>query len=347
MVSANGGNGCLSPDRRQLVPKVVSLPLSADSPEIINELQRYTSASVSDTTEVATVQPERAVEGNVTDLPSAKLVQTSCGSMSHHDASVTNVVQPTMDTTAAQDLRLGTKRKAPSPPLDERASKQPSAKHSSAPLPSHGYPFAGGYGIPPIGLNSAMLGGSLGHPLFMGSASHYFQPPHTQLGDPRYMYPDVFGMNGTNNAPTSSCSSSLTTSTTAAVSTSSSPCHSIKATSSLPGTLPPFMLNPSMAGMLPPGYPLPYSPSLASLYSGSMLPGGLPGPAAIPGPAGASFLSQYPPAAASNSSSSPSPSSFSPSARSVDHRAPVVVNGGDVGRVSSSDDDDVIEVRGQ
>lgn len=103
-----------------------------------------------------------------------------------------------------------------------------------------------------------------------------------------------------------------------------------------------------MAGMLPPGFPLSYSQSLASLYTGSMLPGGLPGPAATPGPAGASFLSQYPPTAASSSSSS-SPSSFSPSARSEGHRGPVLVNGGHVSSASSSDDDDddVIEVRGQ
>lgn len=111
-----------------------------------------------------------------------------------------------------------------------------------------------------------------------------------------------------------------------------------------------------MAGLLPPGFPISYSPSLASLYTGSMLPGGLPGPAATPGPAGASFLSQYPPTAASGSSSS-SPSSFSPSALSQGQRGPVLMNGGDINSVSSSDvdnddddmddDDDIIDVSRQ
>uniref|UniRef100_A0AAX7SY24 RAD54 like 2 n=1 Tax=Astatotilapia calliptera TaxID=8154 RepID=A0AAX7SY24_ASTCA len=302
-------------------------------------------------------------ESSVSSLPSTKLVQTNgsggsgllSGNLSHHDASVTNVIQPNMDATAAQDLRTGSKRKASTPSLDERASKQPSAgKHSSAPVASQGFPFTGGYGLPPMGLNSGMLGGSLGHPLFMGAGSHYFQPPHTQLSDASYMYPDRHGWNmgGAGTVPTSSPSSSLMTTTAPTVSSSSSTSSSspsVKAASSLSGALPPFMLSsnmPGMAGMLPPGFPLSYSPSLASLYTSSMLPGGVSGPAATPGPAGASFLSQYPPTAASSSSSS-SPSSFSPSARSEGQRGPVLVNSGNVSSISSSDEDDVIEVRGQ
>uniref|UniRef100_A0A7N8XEZ4 Helicase ARIP4-like n=1 Tax=Mastacembelus armatus TaxID=205130 RepID=A0A7N8XEZ4_9TELE len=277
-VSTNVSNGCQSPDKKQLVSsETVPRPLSPDSPEIISELQHYTGGT----------------------------------GMSRHDASVTSVIQSNMDT-AAQDLRTGSKRKASTPSLDERPSKQPSAgKHSAAPVASHGFPYTGGYGLPPLGLNPAMLGGSA--------------------------------------VPTSSSSTSLLTTTTVAVSSTSSSSSSaaVKAASSVPGALPPFMLNPSMAGMLPPGFPLSYSQSLASLYTGSMLPGGLPGPAATPGPAGASFLSQYPPAAASSSSSS-SPSSFCYSARSDGHRGPVLVDGGNVGSTSSSDDDnDVIEVRGQ
>ncbi|XP_041801164.1 helicase ARIP4-like isoform X2 [Chelmon rostratus] len=354
-VSINGSNGCLSPDRKQQVPsKTVPRPLSPDSPEIISELQRYTSGTGAGATGA---QPERAAESDMSDLPSAKPVQTngSSGNMSHHDASVTNVIQPSMDATAAQDLRTGFKRKASTPSLDERPGKQRSAgKHSAAPLASQGFPFSGGYGLPPLGLNPAMLGGSLGHSLFMGAGSPYFQPPHAQLGDPGYMYPDLFGFAGASAVPTSS-SSTTTTATAVSSSSSSSSSAPVKAASSVPGALPPFMLSPSMAGMagiLPPGFPLSYSQSLASLYTGSMLPGGLPGPAAIPGPGGASFLSQYPPTAASSSSSS-SPSSFSPSARSEGHRGPVLVNGGNFSGASSSDDDDddddddVIEVKGQ
>lgn len=356
-VLANGSNGCLSHDREQLVnSKTAPRPLSPDSPEIISELQRYTGGTGAGS---AAAQPERAAEGNMNNLPSTKMVQNngSNGSsfaavnLSHSDASVTNVIQPNMDATAAQDLRTGSKRKASTPSLDERPSKQPSADiHSSAPLATQGFPFSGGYGLPPLGLNPAMLGGSLGHPLFMGAGSPYFQPPHTQLRDSSYMFPDVFGFGRASGVPTSSSSSCLTTTTATAVSSSSSSSASVKAASSVPGALPPFMLSPSMvgmAGMLPQGFPLSYSQSLASLYTGSMLPGGLPGPAATPGPAGASFLSQYPATAASSSSSS-SPSSFSPSARSEGHRGPVLMNGGHVSSASSSDDDDdVIEVRGQ
>uniref|UniRef100_A0A669EH28 RAD54 like 2 n=1 Tax=Oreochromis niloticus TaxID=8128 RepID=A0A669EH28_ORENI len=320
---------------------------------------RYTSGAGAGGSAGSAVHPP---ESSVSSLPSTKLVQTNgssgsgllSGNLSHHDASVTNVIQPNMDATAAQDLRTGSKRKASTPSLDERANKQPSAgKHSSAPVASQGFPFSGGYGLPPMGLNSAMLGGSLGHPLFMGAGSHYFQPPHTQLSDPSYMYQDRHGWNmgGAGTVPTSSPSSSLTTTTAPTVSSSSSTSSSpsVKAASSLSGALPPFMLSsnmPGMAGMLPPGFPLSYSPSLASLYTSSMLPGGVSGPAATPGPAGASFLSQYPPTAASSSASS-SPSSFSPSARSEGQRGPVQVNGGNVSSISSSDEDDVIEVRGQ
>ncbi|XP_059188320.1 helicase ARIP4-like isoform X2 [Centropristis striata] len=338
-VSTNGSNGCLSPDRKQQGPsKPVPRPVSPDSPEIISELQRYTG----DSTAGSGAQPERAAESIMNNLPPTKV-----GNMSHHDASV----QPNMDATAAQDLRTGSKRKASTPSLEERPSKQPSVgKHSTAPLATQGFPFTGGYGLPPLGLNPAMLGGSLGHPLFMGAGSPYFQPAHTQLGDPGYIYPDMFGFGGASAVPTSSSSSSSTTTTAAAVSSSSSSPASVKADSSVPGALPPFMLSPSMvgmAGMLPPGFPLSYSQSLASLYTGSMLPGGLPGTAATPGPAGASFLSQYPPTAASSSSSS-SPSSFSPSARSDGRHGPVLMNGGNVSSASSSDDDDdVIEVRGE
>ncbi|KAM3617680.1 uncharacterized protein V6R79_009577 [Siganus canaliculatus] len=348
-VSTNGSNGCVSNRKQQAPSKSMPRPVSPDSPEIIDELQRYTvskGASVD-----SGDQPEGAPEGSKNDLPSTKPPQTngSSGNPSHHDAS--GVIQPNMDATAAQDLRTGSKRKASTPLLEERPSKQPSpGKHSSASLASRGFPYTGAYGLSPLGLNPAILGGSLGHPILMGAGSPYFQSPHSQVGDPSYLYPDMFGLGGTGGVPTSSCSTATTAST---ISSSSSPSSStpVKAASSVPGALPPFMLNPTMAamaGMLPPGFPLSYSQSLASLYAGSLLPGGLPGPAATPGPAGASFLSQYPATTASSSASS-SPSSFSPSAQCEGKRGPVLVNGGNVSSTSSSssDEDDVIEVRAQ
>ncbi|XP_077949763.1 helicase ARIP4-like isoform X3 [Gasterosteus aculeatus] len=345
-VSTDSGDGCLSPDGKKQ-PR----PISPDSPEIISELQRYTAGTAAAAAPlVSGAQPETAAEGNGSSLPAAKPAPTDGGGfaprkLSHHDASVTNVIQPTV----AQDLRTASKRKASSPSPDERPSKQPSTgPRSAAPLAPQGFPFAGGYGLPSLGLSPAMLGGTLGNPLFMGAGSPYFQPPHAQLRDPGYMYPDLFGFGGAGMASSSSSSSAPSSTTTTATAASSSSA-SAKAASSVPGALPPFMLSPSMvgmAGMLMPGFP--YSQSLASLYTGSMLPGGLPCPAATPGPAGASFLSQYPPTAACSSSSS-SPSSFSPSARSEERRGAVPVNGRNSSSGSSSDeeDDDVIEVRGQ
>uniref|UniRef100_A0A1A8MGB1 RAD54-like 2 n=2 Tax=Nothobranchius pienaari TaxID=704102 RepID=A0A1A8MGB1_9TELE len=333
--STNQSNGCLSPERKQLgSSKVVARPVSPDSPGIIDELQSYTGGA----------GDEAAAESSLSPLPPNELLQANGSSVSHRDVTVTKIIQPNMDATAAQDLRVGAKRKASTPSLEEQVRKQPFAgKPFSAPLSSQGFPFSGGYGLPPVSLGSTMLGGSPRPPVLMGSSSHYFHSPPTQLSDPNYMYPDLLCLSGVGAAPTSSSSSSTTT-TRPALSSSSA---SVKASSSLPGALPPFLLNPSMPGMLPPGFPLSYSPSLASLYSGSMLQGGVSGPAATPGPAGASFLSQYPPTAASSSSSS-SPSSISPPARSEGQRASVLVNGRDVSSNSSSEeDDDVMEVRGE
>lgn len=311
----------------------VPRPLSPDSPAIIDELQRYTGSSKESS--------ERATESTNSSLPPSKapLANSNAGSNSmvrRLDAAPTSVIQPTPEAGGAQDLRTASKRKASTPPFtDERPSKQ---QRSPASRPLPGFPFPPGYGLPPLGLNPPLLG----HPLFMGAGSPYFQPPGGQLGDAGYMYPELFGP-----APPSSSAATTTT-------TSTSTSASSKAAGSLAGAPPPFLLSPSMAGMagvLQPGFPLSYGQSLASLYTGSMLPGGLPSQAATPGPGGASFLSHYQGASASSSCSS-SPSSFSPSVRPENQRGSVLVNGGHIssggGGSSSSDDDaEVIEVSGQ
>lgn len=329
--SANVSNGCLSPERKQQKPSnILPRSLSPDSPEIISELQRYTGC--------AGGSGDQTQKGT----PSAKAMQTNGSeNVNHHDASVTSVIQPNTDAAVAQDLRIDSKRKASSPPQEERPSKQPSAgKPSSASMASQGFPFSGGYGLPPLGINPTVLGGSLG--LFMGAGAPYLQSPHAHLGESGYMYQDLFGFGGASAVPASSSSA-----TTTATPSTSSPTSS---TSSAPGAMPPYMLRPNMAGMatmLPPGFPLSYNQSLASLYAGSMLPGGLPGTAASPGLSGASYLSKYPTTSAPSSCSS-SPSSFSSGARSEGLRAPVLVNGGNISSGCSSDDDgDVIEVRGE
>lgn len=322
-LSTNGSNGALSRNGKPPVASSNSLPrpLSPDSPEIIDELQRYAGGSRE--------PPEKVTDSIKGNLPAS-------GSVSRrHDAVATTVIQPLADAGGAQDLRTASKRKE-SLSADEHPSKQ---QRTSASRPLAGFPFPPGYGLPPLGINPAMMS----HPLFMRAGSPYFQHSGGQLGDPGYMYPELFG-------PTHSSSSAATTTTTTSSSTTTA---SIKPASSVAAPPPPFMMSPSMAAMLQPGFPLSYGQSLASLYTGSMLPGGLPGQAATPGPGGASFLSHYQGASASSSCSS-SPSSFSPSVRSEGQRGPVLMNGGNISSGSSnsgsSDDDDpaeVIEVSGQ
>uniref|UniRef100_A0A674CI05 RAD54 like 2 n=1 Tax=Salmo trutta TaxID=8032 RepID=A0A674CI05_SALTR len=124
----------------------------------------------------------------------------------------------------------------------QQASKAPSlatGKRTSAPLPPRAFPFTGGYGLPPMVLNPAMLG-SIEQPLFMGAGSPYFQP-HSQLGDPCLMFPMTSDHFGQGDA-----------------------------------SLAPFMLGAGMAGMLSYGQSVGMYPS--SLLPGG-LPAATPGPA--------------------------------------------------------------------
>uniref|UniRef100_A0A8C5AMN0 RAD54 like 2 n=1 Tax=Gadus morhua TaxID=8049 RepID=A0A8C5AMN0_GADMO len=310
-------------------------PVSPDGQDIISELQRYAVGPGLRANEpaVGTTGPqEMAAKEAKTNDNNGVLATTKVSMLNHHsNASLANA-QPSMDAFTGQDLRTSSKRKTTTPPLDKRASQLPVPdKHSSASLAPQGFPVSGGYGIPPLSLNPTMLSGSMGHPFLMGTNSPfpppYFQHLLGQMGEPCMMYPEKFG------------------------SVSSSP--SVEMDTSSVSALPPFMMNPSvagMAGLLPPGYPLSYTQSLASLYPGAMHPDGLPGSAATPGPAGSSFLSKYPPGSASSSSSS-SPSPSSPSAHFSSRRGTVLVkNGGNLSATGSSEDDDdndVIEVIGQ
>uniref|UniRef100_A0A6Q2X113 RAD54 like 2 n=1 Tax=Esox lucius TaxID=8010 RepID=A0A6Q2X113_ESOLU len=226
-----------------------SRPLSPDSPEILNELQRYAAAAVNKSqSEQGSKAPSVGSEG---------LAETSDGSslISHAMAWKGVSAQPSTDATVALDLR-GTKRKASTPSAKERPfDKLPATgKRTTAPLPPQAFPFTRGYGLPTMCLNQTMMS-SVGHALFMGSGSAYFQP-QSQLGDPRGMFPmtsDPYSMGG--DTLTSSSRSPSTTS-------SSSPAASDSTSLSV------------------------------GMYPSSLLPGGLP--AATPGPAGSSFLSHFP-----------------------------------------------------
>ncbi|XP_036389986.1 helicase ARIP4-like isoform X2 [Megalops cyprinoides] len=304
----NGSNGCPSPDRKRLSPDSLARPLSPDGPEILSELRRYTAGAPGDAAGSKPSEPTAGGQERVQD-----------GSSSGSSTKAEGGAQP---STEALDLR-GTKRKSSTPSSEERTPKQPSGKRTSMPLPLQGLPLAGGYGLPPVGLSPALLG-PMGHPMFMGASSPYFQA-HGQLGDPRLMFPmtpDPFSLGGS-SLPSSS--SSAASSSTTSLSSSSSPSAAGSASSSLP----PFMLSPGMASMLPPGFPLSYGQSLMPeprMYPSSLLPGGLP---ATPGPAGSSFLSHF-----------SSPSLLGAALRRTDAHV-VSENGG------SSSDDDVIEVTGQ
>uniref|UniRef100_A0A674CID0 RAD54 like 2 n=1 Tax=Salmo trutta TaxID=8032 RepID=A0A674CID0_SALTR len=215
-----------------------------------------------------------------------------------------------------QASKAPTKRKASTPSADEWANNKQLAtgKRTSAPLPPRAFPFTGGYGLPPMVLNPAMLG-SIEQPLFMGAGSPYFQP-HSQLGDPCLMFPmtsDHFGQgDGTLLSSSSRSSSSTTTSSSSAASDSAS--------------LAPFMLGAGMAGMLS------YGQSVG-MYPSSLLPGGLP--AATPGPAGSSFLSHFPSSDLMGAGLG----------RSDAHGS--AENAGSSSDSDDDDDDDVIEVTGQ
>nr|XP_046199356.1 helicase ARIP4-like isoform X3 [Oncorhynchus gorbuscha] len=300
--SANGTSGC------------VTRPLSPDSPEILSELQRYTAASGN---KIQQQQASKALSAGSLDTALAESTNGSSVT-SHVKPWGETTAQPNTDSTAALDLK-GTKRKASTPSADEWANNKQLApgKRTSAPLPPRGFPFTRGYGLPPMGLNPAMLG-SIEQPLFMGTGSPYFQP-HSQMGDPCLMFPmtsDPFGLgDGTLTSSSSRSSSSTTTSSSSAASDSAS--------------LAPFMLGAGMAGMLPPDFPMSYGQSVG-MYPSSLLPGGLP--AATPGPAGSSFLSHFPSSGLMGAGLG----------RSDAHGSAE-----NAGSSSDSDDDDVIEVTGQ
>nr|XP_023676773.1 helicase ARIP4 isoform X2 [Paramormyrops kingsleyae] len=305
---SNGSNGCVSLDHKHLSPDSLVRPVSPSSPEILSELQRYSV---------------RAAEDCGGSKPAGSVMAATPESTSETGSAQADVTgsQPGANATTALDLR-GAKRKAPTPPSDERTHGKPaSGKRTSGSLALQGFPLTGNYGLPSLGLNPALLG-SMGHTMFMGASPPYFQS-HGQLGDPRLMFPmtsDPFSV-GSSSLPSSSSAASPVSTTSMASST---------AAGSTSASLPHFMLNPSMAGILPPGFPLAYGQSLmpeARMYANPLLPGG--GLSASSGTTGSSFLSHF-----------PTPSLLGAALRQPDVHT-VSENGG------SSSDDDVIEVMEQ
>ena len=238
----------------------------------------------------------------------------------------------------------GSKRKVA--PVGERGGKR--GKRGSAVSRYPGMSLSGGLSYPQAGgLNPGSLMGALGHmshPMLMGagagggdaaggssSGSSYLQNPGHALCDLQAMFPTA-GTNflgpatGNGHLPSSSSSTSAFSSTTTTMA-------SLPPASS--SSLPPYLLNPSMAGLLS-GFPLTYSQSQPRMYPGSMhLPGAGMLSSATPSSTVSSYQAHYP----------GSPSSLLGAALSqpdsYPHDLAAAENGG------SSSDDDVIEVTGQ
>uniref|UniRef100_A0A3B5PW18 RAD54 like 2 n=1 Tax=Xiphophorus maculatus TaxID=8083 RepID=A0A3B5PW18_XIPMA len=198
--------------------------------------------------------------------------------------------------SSAAEAQRGGKRKRDG----GQDNMQTGGKHTSVTAHFPGLSVnSGGLSFPPVGLNLGNLG-HVSQPLLMpGGGSSFLQSPGQTLADLQSMFPSV------------TTSSSLSS-----------------------GTLPPYLMNPNMAGLLSSGFPLSYSQPLLSsprMFPSPLLSGS--GGFSVPNSNSAtpSFLSHF---------TNPT-SSLLGAALTQPDRHPSAVNGGD------SSDDDVIEVTGQ
>uniref|UniRef100_A0A8C2X0F2 RAD54 like 2 n=1 Tax=Cyclopterus lumpus TaxID=8103 RepID=A0A8C2X0F2_CYCLU len=298
-------NGCSSPvDQQQGSPNGEQRPSSPLSSEILRELSRYASS-----TDDATAGNEGNLQNNQTGDLNRQLSDDLLSS--------------------ALEMR-GSKRKRTS-----AAARFPGLSMGS-----------GGLSFSPVGLNSSSLLGNLGHmshPLLMGgsSGSSFLQTTGQTLADLQTMFPsagsDLLRQSATGNGhlptPSSSAMSTGFSSASTTIPMASTP-SAATSSSLVSGSLPPYLMNPNMAGLLSSGFPLNYSQSLLSesrmfptpLLSGS---GGFPTPNSSS--TTSSFLSHF---------NNPTSSLLGAALTQPDmHQS--TENGG------SSSDDDVIEVTGQ
>uniref|UniRef100_I3KAP7 RAD54 like 2 n=1 Tax=Oreochromis niloticus TaxID=8128 RepID=I3KAP7_ORENI len=252
-------------------------------------------------------QNQRSPNGE--QRPSSPLGTEILRELSHYTSSTGDAAAA---AAAARDLsRLGddllssslemrgTKRKS----TESQGNAQMGDKCTSA--AAHFPALSGGLSFPPVGLNSSSLLGNLGHPLshpllMAGSGgSSFLQTPGQTLADLQTIFP---------SAATSS---------------------------SLPsGSLPRYLMNPNMAGLLSPRFPLSFGQPLLSeprLFSTPLLSGSGGFSAPNSSSATSSFLSHF---------NNPT-SSLLGAALTQPDRHQSTENGGD------SSDDDVIEVTGQ
>ncbi|XP_061899142.1 helicase ARIP4-like isoform X2 [Entelurus aequoreus] len=304
-------NGCASPvEQQQHSPDVDPQSSSPLSSEILREISRYTASASDD-----------AVAGN------SILSQSAVSAARARDGG--SRIPLNIDIFSSALETQGVKRKH----ADSQGGAQAGSKRTSAASHYPGLPLSSsGLGYPPVGLNSSSLLGHMTHPLLMGgsSGSSYLQTP---LSDLQTMFPSAPG-NGQLPPPSSSALSTILSSS--ASSAPMSPSESSATTSSsLPsGSMPSYLMNPNVAGLLSSGFPLNYSQSL------------LPEPRMFPAPLLSSSAGFSAPNPSSDTSSylshfnNPTSSLLGAALTQADRREGTG-NGGE-----SSDDDDVIEVTG-
>ncbi|KAJ3603212.1 hypothetical protein NHX12_030955 [Muraenolepis orangiensis] len=310
-------NGCSSPTQRQQSPDGPQRPSTPESPEILRELRRYAASTDRDTTGEASDLPSPL------DMSAAPGGDSQCGRSGH----LREDLPPAM-----ADIR-GIKRKLSANNSNNNGgSKQFGSKRASAAGRFPGMSMGSGATYPSTGLTSpSSLMGNMGpgtHPYLMGSSggSSFLQTAGQTLDDLQAMFPsaasDLLGRgNGHSPSMAPSCSSLSSVYSSTGPAVSSAPSASTSSSSQAQGSLPPYLMNPSMAGLLSSGYNLNYGQSEPRMYSDPL--GGFPSS----GPT--SFSSPH--------------SSLLGMALSQTH-APLTRDAHDGG---SSSDDDVIEVMGQ
>ncbi|XP_076012669.1 helicase ARIP4 isoform X2 [Genypterus blacodes] len=317
-------NGCSSPgEQQQHSPNDEQQASSPLSSEILRELSHYTS-------------PTGNTGDDLPSPPDMSVVPAGDEGSSQNSQTGDLGGQFTNDLLSSALQMRGNKRKS----TESHGNTQLGGKRTSAAGRFPGMSM--GLNFPSVGLNSSSLLGNLGHmshPLLMGSGggggSSFLQTPGQTMSDIQTLFPSATG-NGHLPPSSSSSSSSLSSVFSSATSTipMSSPPSAATSSSLASGSLPPYMMNPNMAGLLSSGFPLNYSQSLipesrmfsAPLLSGS---GGLSAPS--PSSAASGFLSHF---------NNPT-SSLLGAALTQPDRHQMAENGG------SSSDDDVIEVTGQ
>ncbi|NWY05459.1 ARIP4 Helicase, partial [Nothoprocta ornata] len=196
-------------------------------------------------------------------------------------ASAEELARPLSPDSPEILSELQHKRKSTSPSAPEEQARRQQKKRqlaASAQPYEHGYPGSGGFAMPPVSLNHNLphpFASQPGNSLYVGTGSSYYQLPNL-LPDPHLVFPVTTDP----LLPAGTASSSAATSATASV--------------------PSFMLNPSLTGVLP-NYSLPFTQSLLpeprmfAPFPAPVLPSSLPRSVASAYPGYASPHAGFPP----------------------------------------------------